>query len=162
MMPPRIKCVSNYQNSRMALMEAERHGYDSPVLLNDRGKVTEGPASCVFIVRRGVAITPAITSGILESITRRTVLELCREYLQIPIEEREVDRSELYVADEMFFCGTGAEVQAIAEIDGYRVGAGVMGPVTARIERAFHDLVRGRSGHEACRTPVYGAGLAAR
>ena len=120
MMPPRIKCVSNYQNSRMALMEAMRHGYDYPILLSDRGKVTEGPASCLFIVRDGVAITPAITSGILESVTRRTILKMCREELAIPAEEREVDRSELYVADEAFFCGTGAEIQAISEVDGYK------------------------------------------
>src|SRR5213593_2741465 len=141
MMPPRIKCVSNYQNSRMALIEAKRHGHDCPILLNDRGKVTEGPASCLFIVRDGVAITPGITSGILESVTRRTILKMCREELAIPAEERDVDRSELYVADEILFCGTGAEVQAVSEVDGYKVGAGAIGPVTARIERAFHDMV---------------------
>ena len=90
MMSPRIKCVSNYQNSRMALIEALRHGYDFPILLNDRGKVAEGPASCLFIVRDGVAITPGITSGILESVTRRTILKMCREELAIPVEERDV------------------------------------------------------------------------
>jgi branched-chain amino acid aminotransferase len=161
MMPPRIKCLSNYQNSRMALMEARRHGYDSPILLNDRGKVTEGPASCVFIVRDGVAITPALTSGILESITRRTLLALCRDELGIEVAERDVDRSELYVADEIFFCGTGAEVQAVGEIDGYRVKDGRAGPLTARVERAFHNLVRGRSAHERHRIPVYGTRVAA-
>ncbi|MGH8245307.1 MAG: branched-chain-amino-acid transaminase [Gammaproteobacteria bacterium] len=155
MMPPRIKCVSNYQNSRMALIEARRHGYEYPILLNDRGKVTEGPASCLFIVRDGVAITPAITSGILESITRGTILKACREELAIPTEEREVDRSELYVADEIFFCGTGAEIQAVSEVDGYKVASGGIGPVTARIERSFHDLVRGRSLHAHYRTPIY-------
>ena len=157
MMPPRIKCISNYQNSRMALIEAVRHGYDSPILLNDRGKVTEGPASCLFIVRDGVAITPAISSGILESVTRRTILKICREELLIPAEEREVDRSELYVADEAFFCGTGAEIQAVSEIDGYQMGSGAMGPVTARIERAFHELVRGDSSHNHYRTAIYAA-----
>ena len=84
MMSPRIKCLSNYQNSRMALIEAKRHGYNYPILLNDQQKVTEGPASCLFIVRDGVAITPAATSGILESITRRTLLQLCRDDLNIP------------------------------------------------------------------------------
>lgn len=157
MMPPRIKCISNYQNSRMALIEAVRHGYDTPILLNDRGKVTEGPASCLFIVRDGVAITPSINSGILESVTRRTILKICRDELLIPTEEREIDRSELYVADEAFFCGTGAEVQAVSEIDGYKMGSGQIGPVTARIEHAFHEMVRGDSSHSHYRTAIYAA-----
>jgi branched-chain amino acid aminotransferase len=156
MMPPRIKCLSNYQNSRLALMEAKRQGLDSPILLNDRGKVTEGPASCLFLVREGIAITPSLTSGILESITRRAILRICREDLGILTEEREVDRSELYVADEVFFCGTGAEVQGVSEVDGFTIGSGRIGPVTERIERIFHDMVRGRSHHADYRTPIYG------
>jgi branched-chain amino acid aminotransferase len=156
MMSPRIKCISNYQNSRTALIEANRHGYDFPILLNDRHKVTEGPAACLFIVRDGVAITPAITSGILESVTRRTLLQMCPEDLGIPTEEREVDRTELYVADEVFFCGTGAEIQPVVEVDGYQVGGGEIGPITRRIETAYHEMVRGRSRHAHWRTPVYG------
>ncbi|HUE75456.1 MAG TPA: branched-chain amino acid transaminase [Chloroflexota bacterium] len=144
MLSPRIKCISNYQNSRLALVEANMNGYDSPILLNQQGKVTEGPASCLFIVRDGIAITPAITSGILESITRASVLRLCRESLGIPTEEREVDRTELYVADEIFFCGTGAEIGPVSNVDGYTVGAGTIGPITQRIESAFHAIVRGR------------------
>jgi branched-chain amino acid aminotransferase len=161
-MSPRIKCISNYQNSRMALIEANRHGYDFPILLNDQQKVSEGPASCLFLVRDGVAITPAITSGILESVTRRTVLAMCREDLDIPTEEREVDRTELYLADEIFFCGTGAEIQPVREIDGYAVGDGGIGPITRRIEAAYHDMVRGHSRHEQWRTPVYGPAAALR
>jgi branched-chain amino acid aminotransferase len=156
MMSPRIKCISNYQNSRLALVEANRHGYDYPILLNDQQKVTEGPAACLFIVRDGVATTPAITSGILESVTRRTLLQMCRNDLDIPTEEREIDRTELYVAEEIFFCGTGAEIQPVVEVDGYRVGPGGIGPITRRIEAAYHDMVRGRSGHAEWRTPVYG------
>lgn len=155
-MAPRIKCISNYHNSRLALVEARQHGYDQPILLNSAGKVTEGPASCVFIVRNGVAITPSITSGILESITRTTILRLCREVLGIPTQEREIDRTELYLADEIFFCGTGAEVLPVGEIDGYIVGDGRIGPITAAIERLFHDLVRGRdSRYPEWRLPVY-------
>jgi branched-chain amino acid aminotransferase len=82
---------------------------------------------------------------------------MCREELAIPAEEREVDRSELYVADEAFFCGTGAEVQAISEVDGYKLGSGGIGPVTARIERAFHEMVRGHSPHDHYRTAIYAA-----
>lgn len=154
---PRIKCISNYQNSRMALLEATRNGYDQPILLNQMGKVTEGPASCIFIVREGVAITPSITSGVLESITRTTLLELCRDLLGIPVAEREIDRTELYIADEVFFCGTGAEVTPVAEVDGYTIGTGDLGPVTERIEQAFHDIVRDRDGgrYARWRTPVY-------
>jgi branched-chain amino acid aminotransferase len=161
MMSPRVKCISNYQNSRLALVEAVRHGYDLPILLNDQQKVTEGPAACLFVVRGGVAITPAITSGILESITRKTLLQMCAADLAIPTEEREIDRSELYVAEEIFFCGTGAEIQPVNEIDGYRVGDGRIGPVTRRIEAAYHDMVRGRSAHTHWRSPVYGT-IAAR
>jgi len=153
---PRIKCLSNYQNSRKALLEAVLDGYDQPIILNLQGKVTEGPASCVFIVRDGVVITPALTSGILESITRTAVLRLCREELGIPAEEREVDRTELYVAEEIFFCGTGAEITPVGEVDHYKVGDGGVGPITARIERLFHDVVRGRhSGYGDWRIPIY-------
>jgi branched-chain amino acid aminotransferase len=156
---PRIKCISNYQNSRMALLEATLDGYDQPILLNSAGKVTEGPASCLFIVRDGIAVTPSLTSGILESITRTAVLHFCRHELGIPTQEREIDRTELYVADEIFFCGTGAEITAVGEVDHYRVGDGGLGPLTARIEGLLHDVVRGRSaGYAFWRTPVYAAG----
>ncbi len=156
MMSPRIKCISNYQNSRMALIEANLRGYDQPIILNALGKVAEGPASCLFIVRHGVAITPSITSGVLESITRDTILQLCCERLGIPTMEREIDRTELYIADEVFFCGTGAEITPVSSVDDYVIGDGGIGPVTRAIEQAFHDLVRGRSPDYAhWRTPVY-------
>jgi len=163
-MSPRIKCISNYQNSRMALVEALKDGYDQPILLNAAGKVTEGPASCLFMVRDGVAITPSLTSGILESVTRATILRLCHETVNIPVQEREIDRTELYIADEVFFCGTGAELMPVAEIDQYTVGTGTVGPLTQRIEAEFHRLVRGReTRYSQFRTPVYeavGAGVA--
>lgn len=153
---PRVKCVSNYQNSRLAAVEAKLNGYDQPILLNSQGKVTEGGSSCLFIVRNGVAITPSLTSGILESITRDTILRLCREVLDVPVQEREVERTELYLADEVFFCGTGAEVMSISAIDGYRVGGGEIGPVTAGIEDLFHRIVRGRDPrYREWLTPVY-------
>ena len=141
---PRVKCISNYQNSRMALIEATMRGFDQPILLNPQGKVTEGPASCLFIVRDGVAITPSLTSGILESITRQSILQFCREVLEIPTQEREIDRTELYIADEVFFCGTGAEVRSVTSVDDYVVGDGTIGPITTRVESYYHNLVRGR------------------
>jgi branched-chain amino acid aminotransferase len=156
---PRIKCISNYQNSRMALLEATLDGYDQPILLNSAGRVTEGPAACLFIVRDGVAITPSLTSGILESITRKAILRFCREELAIPTQEREVDRTELYIADEVFFCGTGAEITPVGSVDHYRIGDGGVGPLTKRIEGLFHDVVRGRNpGYATWRIPVYAGG----
>jgi branched-chain amino acid aminotransferase len=156
---PRIKCISNYQNSRMALLEATLNGFDQPILLNSQGKVTEGPASCIFIVRDGVAITPSLTSGVLESITRTAILRLCRDELGIPTQEREIDRTELYVADEVFFCGTGAEITPVGSVDHYAVGGGGVGPTTERIERLFHRVVRGQHGGYAFwRTPIYATG----
>jgi len=153
---PRVKCISNYQNSRMALIEATMRGYDQPILLNTQGKVTEGPASCLFIVRNGVAITPSLTSGILESITRQSILQFCRDVLEIPTLEREIDRTELYIADEVFFCGTGAEVRGVVSVDDYVVGSGEIGPITTAVESYYHDIVRGReSRYDHWRVPVY-------
>lgn len=141
--PSRIKCVSNYHNGRLASIEALVNGYDLPIILNNKGKVSEGPGACVFIVRGGRVITPSITSDILESITRQSILQICNEVLHIPTEEREVDRTELYIAEEAFFCGTWWEVTPIASVDRLPVGSGKIGPVTKAITRAFHDIVRG-------------------
>jgi branched-chain amino acid aminotransferase len=155
-MSPRTKAIANYQNSRLAAVEAKQNGYDQPILLNPQGKVTEGGASCLFLVRDGVAITPSATSGILESVTRATLLQLCQEALNIPTQERVVDRSELYIADEVFFCGTGAEILPVASVDGYTIGDGKIGPLTSRIERLFHRIVRGREkAYSRWSTPVY-------
>jgi branched-chain amino acid aminotransferase len=145
-MPPRVKAFSNYHNSRLAKLEAAAHGYDEPIFLNDRGKVAEGPGACVALVRRGRLITPEVTSGLLESLTRDTVLRLARDVLRIDVEEREVDRTELYLAEELFFAGTGWEIMPILEIDGLRVGDAVIGPVTRAIERLYHDVARGVDG----------------
>lgn len=156
-MSPRVKCISNYQNSRLALVDAHLAGYDSAILLNSQGKVTEGPASCLFIVRDGALITPSVTSGILESITRSALIRICREVLGLMVIEREVDRTELYVADEVFFCGTGAEIAPITSIDRHTIGTGAIGPITARLEALYHDLVRGRDPRfPEWRTPIGG------
>ncbi len=143
-MSPRIKCVSNYQNGRMALLEANQRGFEQPILLNDRGKVAEGSASCVFVVRNGVLVTPSVTDGVLESITRSTLLRLAADALGLQATERAIDRTELYAADEVFFCGTGAEIMPVGWVDGYQIGDGTPGPITRRVEQLYHDLVRGR------------------
>lgn len=143
-LPPRIKALANYQNSRLASNEAALNGYDSPILLNAMGKVAEGPGSCIAIVRDGVVITPPTTASILESITRSSVLELLREALNVPALERDIDRTELYIADEIFFIGTHAEVNPAVSVDGYEVGNGKIGPITRRLAETFDRVVRGR------------------
>ncbi len=154
-MPPRVKNISNYRNSQLAGMEARLDGYDTAILLNHQGKVSEGPGACVMLVLGDQVITPDVGSGILESITRDALLKLCREVLGLKVVERAVDRTELYLADEVFTCGTAAEVTPIVNIDKYAVGNGEIGPVTRALEGAFDDVLRGRDaryGH--WRTPV--------
>ncbi len=143
-MPPRVKAFSNYHNGRLAVLEAHTNGHDWPILLNDQGKVSEGPGACVALVRDGVLVTPSLTSGVLESITRATALTLLRD-AGMPVEERQVDRTELYLADELFFLGTAWEILPVAEIDGLAVGDGKMGPVARQLERDYDAVVRGRS-----------------
>ena len=153
-MPPRAKAFSNYHNGRLAMLEARENGHDWPILLNDRHKLTEGPGACIALVRDGVVITPSLSSGVLESITRATVLTLLDE-LDIRTEEREVDRSELYVADEVFFMGTAWEILPVTTVDGLQVGDGRTGPITARLEQEYMRIVRGESSqHAEWRTEV--------
>ena len=155
-MPPRVKAIANYQNSRYVADESSRHGYDFGIILNPQGKVAEISYACLYIVRDGVAITPPVSAGILESITRDVVRQLLQDELGIPVIERDVDRTELYIADEVFICGTGAELQAVGSIDGYKIGDGSIGPVVSRLERLFHDVVRGNdSRYPEWRTGVY-------
>ncbi|MBT2210165.1 branched-chain-amino-acid transaminase [Actinomadura sp. NEAU-AAG7] len=146
--PPRAKAFSNYHNGRLALMEARENGHDWPIMLNERLKVSEGPAACVALVRDGRVITPALTGGLLESITRDTALTLLAE-ADVPVEVREVDRSELYVADEIFFMGTAWEILPVRAVDGLTVGDGTPGPLTTLVRDAYMRLVRGEStGHD--------------
>ena len=142
-MPPRAKAISNYQNSRYVSTESKINGYDYGIILNQQGKVAEASYACIFIVRDGVAITPPVSAGILESITRETVRELLERELGVPVVERDVERTELYIADEIFLCGTAVEVQPVVSVDRYRVRSGETGPVVSRLESLFHQVVRG-------------------
>ncbi|MFE9443821.1 branched-chain amino acid transaminase [Streptomyces sp. NPDC006602] len=144
-MPPRVKAFSNYHNGRLALLEARENGHDWPILLNERHKITEGPGACVALVRDGRVITPSLTSGVLEGVTRDTVITLAEEVLGLAVEQREVDRTELYLADEIFFLGTAWEILPVLAIDGLRVGDGSPGPVAAGLRDAYTRVVRGRS-----------------
>ena len=115
--PPRLKAGANYQNSRLAQTEATVDGYDTAIILNQRGTVAEGTGACLMMVRDGKLVTPPVTAGILESITRTTLMELAARELGAEVVEREVDRTELYVADEVFMCGSGFEALPITSVD---------------------------------------------
>lgn len=154
-MPMRVKCNANYQNGRLAGLQAKADGYDTAILLNSRGKVAEGPGMCFFMVRDGVVSTPHTSSDILESITRSTVLELLRE-ADIKTQERDIDRSELGAAEEAFFCGTAWEVTPITGIDRLNVGTGKVGPLVRELQERFFAIAKGESAeHPEWRTPVY-------
>ena len=154
--PPRVKAGPNYQNSRLASLEAEAKGFDEAVILTSHGTVSETPGACLFMVRKGVVSTPAVTSGILESVTRSTLIHLFSHELGIPVHEREIDRTELYVAEEVFLCGSGAEIVSVVSLDRIDVGDGKVGPVTQRIQNLYFDVVRGNHrGYTEWRTPIY-------
>ncbi len=156
--PPRLKAGANYQNSRLAQTEARVDGYDTAILLNARGTVAEGPGACLMMVRDGRLVTPPVTAGILESITRTTLMELAERELGLPVLEREIDRTELYVADEVFMCGSGLEVLPITSVDRIPVGDGGRGPVTKRIQDVYFAAARGElPAYRRWLTPVYGA-----
>jgi branched-chain amino acid aminotransferase len=155
--PARVKAAANYQNSRLALLQAKTDGYDDAILLNSDGSVAEGPGYTLFLVRDDQPMTPSVTSNILEGVTRSTLLSLFSESLGVTVEQREIDRTELYVADEAFFAGTAAEVTPILSVDRRPVGEGVMGPLTAKVRDAYFRAVRdGSAPHPEWRTPVYG------
>ncbi len=152
---PRIKSGSNYQNNRFAQLEAQNDGYTSSIILNKNGKVTEGPGSCLFLVKDGRLITPQLSEGILDSITRSAVIILARD-MGLDVEERTVDRTELYLADEAFFAGSAAEVAPIVKIDDLMVGDGKPGKITGEISKKYFNVVRGPSPeYSAWLTPTY-------
>jgi branched-chain amino acid aminotransferase len=154
-MPPRIKNVSNYRNGQLAGMEAAMNGYDIALLLNHQSKVAEGGGSCVMLVRDGVLITPDVTSSILESITRDAIIKLAREEMGLEVVERPVDRTEFYIAEEAFMCGTAFEITPVSSVDKYDVGNGEIGPITRRLEELLNDSFRNITGiRPDWRTPV--------
>lgn len=154
-MPPRIKAGANYHNSRLAQQEATRNGFDTTLLLNQRGTVSEAPGSCVVMVRDGQLVTPPGTSGVLEGITVDTTARIAADELGVPLIRREIDRSELYIADELFLCGTKTELLPIVSIDRQSVGSGSPGELTTRLQGLYEDLVRATVGPAIWSTPVY-------
>lgn len=154
--PARAKATAAYLNSALARREAMDDGYTEAILLTEDGDVSEGSAEHVFIVCDGQLISPPSTADNLDGITRRSLITLAREDLDIPFVERPIGRTELYVADEMFLCGTGAEVTPVRSVDRRPVGDGAIGPVTRRLSERFESVVRGRVPERAdWLTPVW-------
>jgi branched-chain amino acid aminotransferase len=158
MIPARGKIAGSYVNSAFAKTDAVKAGFDEAIVLNQDGKVSEGTAANFFLVKNGVAITPATTDSILEGITRRTVLELLRRDLGLNVVERPVDRTEIYLADEAFFCGTGVQIAAITKVDNRSIGGGRIGPVVSGLRKLYFDVVRGHApAYRHWCAPVYAA-----
>lgn len=152
-MPPRIKTGANYHNSRLAHQEAVRNGYDTALFLNQRGHVAEAPGSCIVMVREGRLFTPPGTSGVLEGITLKTVAQIAEAELGLDMVRRDIDRTELYLADEAFLCGTLAEIQPVTSIDRIEIGCGVPGRLTRELQMLFDRHLRS-TGRFAWSTPV--------
>jgi len=142
--PARAKPTGVYLNSALARREAFDNGFDEAILLSEDGKVSEGSAEHVFIVRGGVLFSPPSTADNLDGITRRTLITLATEDLGLQFVERPIARTELYVVDEMFLCGTGAEVTPVGSVDRRVVGNGSVGPITQKLQKQFQDAVHGR------------------
>jgi branched-chain amino acid aminotransferase len=154
--PARSKIVGAYANSALSKSEAVLNGYDEAIVLTLDGHVSEGSAENLFIVRDGALITPSATDDILEGITRTALMQLAKQELGLDTVERQVDRSELYVADEVFLCGTGAQISPVTSIDHRPVGGGGMGPITAQLAKLYFDIVRGRvPAYMDWVTPIY-------
>ena len=143
-LPARAKISGAYINSAFVKTEAQRAGFDEAIVLNNDGHISEGSAANVFVVRDGKVMTPPVTDNILEGIVRRSIMELLREEMGLEVVERSIDRTELFVAEEAFFSGTGVQIAAITSVNHRPVGEGTMGPITTQLRELFFDVVRGR------------------
>jgi branched-chain amino acid aminotransferase len=154
--PARGKISGSYANSAFIKTDAVRAGFDEALVLTQDGHISEGSAMNFFMLRDGILVTPPVTENILEGISRRSVIELAKEELNLPVLERPVDRTEVYICDELFLTGTAAQITAVTEVDHRVVGSGKMGPVTSQIYSLYQDLLRGRvSKYHSWLTPVY-------
>ncbi len=154
--PPRAKICGAYVNSALASDEARRSGFDEAILLNESGHVTEGATCNLFMIRKGRLITPAVTENVLEGITRDSILELAGRELSFEIVERPIDRSELYVCDELFLTGTAVGVAPVTRVDHRPVGEGSIGVVTRSLRQLYVDATHGRmAAYRKWLQPVY-------
>jgi branched-chain amino acid aminotransferase len=143
--PARGKVSGAYVNSALIKTDAARAGFDEALVLDQNGHVSEGSAMNVFMVRDGILVTPPVTDNILEGITRKSVIELARNELGLEVRERSIDRTEVFIAEELFMTGTAAQITAITRVDHRPIGTGVMGPVTTRLRDLYEDILRGKN-----------------
>ncbi|MCX6143134.1 MAG: branched-chain amino acid transaminase [Ignavibacteriales bacterium] len=157
MIPARGKICGAYVNSALAKTDANLAGFDEAIMLNQDGHIAEGSAENVFILRKGKTLTPPVTDNILEGITRNTMMTLLRDELGMEVVERPIDKSEVYLAEEVFMVATGAQIVAITRIDHRKLGSGSMGPVTQKLRDLYFSVVRGKvpKYRQWCH-PVYG------
>lgn len=154
--PARGKVSGAYANSSLIKSDAILSGYDEALVLNEDGHVSEVSSANLFIVRDGVAITPPIYSNILEGITRRSMMQLLRDELGVEVVERNIDRTEVYLADEIFMCGTGVQIAAITKVEHRTIGTGAMGEITQKLRDLYFDVVQGKvEKYRDWLTPVY-------
>ena len=156
--PARGKIIGAYANSALIKSDAVNAGFDEALVLNQDGHVSEGSAANFFMARDGVIYTPPITENILEGITRRTIIHLLREEIGVEVVERQIDRTEVYLAEEAFFCGTGVQIAPITRIDHRTLGSGQIGPIVNQLRQLYFNVVTGRvEKYRDWLTPVYQA-----
>jgi branched-chain amino acid aminotransferase len=143
MIPARAKVTGAYVNSAFAKSEAMLNGFDEAIMLDNEGHVSEGSAENLFMLRNGVVYTPPVTSNILEGITRSTIMTLLRDELHVPVVERVIDRTELYVCDELILCGTGAQIAPVGSVDHRPIGNGGVGELGRALQELYFEVVRG-------------------
>ena len=145
MIPARGKVSGAYANSALIKTDAAHAGFDEALVLNQNGHISEGSAMNIFMVRDGMVITPPVTDNILEGITRNTAIELVKNELGLPVTERSIDRTELFICDELFMTGSAAQIVAITKVDFRPVGRGEMGPVAKRMRELYDEVVRAKN-----------------
>lgn len=157
--PARAKITGAYVNSAFAKSESMQNGFDEAIMLTHDGHVSEGSAENIFLLMNGELVTPAPTENILLGITRDTIMELSRREFGRITRERQIDRTELYVADEIFLCGTGAQIAPVIKVDHRPIGDGTIGPISKALQQLYFDVVRGRIPEYRAQwcTPVYAA-----
>lgn len=143
--PPRGKITGSYANTCLAKTESSQSGFDEALLLDNNGNVVEGSAENFFMVKNGQLITPPTSADILVGITRNSVIEIVKNELGIEVVERDISRSEIFSADEIFLCGTGSEIAGVGEIDGKKIGGGKPGPITGKIQKLYFEIVHGNN-----------------
>lgn len=156
MIPARGKISGAYVNSSLIKTDAVQAGFDEALVLNQNGHISEGSAMNIFMVRGNTVVTPPVTDNILEGITRRSIIQIISDELQLPVVERPIDRTEVYICDELFMTGTAAQVVAVTKVDFSPVGNGIMGPVTSRLRELYDQIVRGEvEKYHQWNFPVY-------